>query len=44
MRDLEADQYKYDPENGFNGEAFLWSALEGKHLLDDIDGTLMVNQ
>jgi len=44
MRDLEADQYKYDPENGFNGEAFLWSALEGKHLLDDIDGTLVVNQ
>lgn len=43
MRDLDDGQYKYDPDNGFNGEAFLWSALEGKHLLDDIDGTLMVN-
>lgn len=43
IRDLEDDLYKYDPYNGFNGEAFLWSALEGKHLLDDIDGTLMVD-
>ncbi len=41
-RDLEAGQYKYDLEAGFNGEAFLWSALEGKHLLDHIDGKLIV--
>lgn len=44
MRDIESGLYKYDPEAGFNGEAFLWSALEGKHLLDDINGTLMVNR
>jgi len=43
MRDLESGQYQYDEEAGFNGEAFLWSALEGKHLLDDINGTLMVD-
>lgn len=44
LRDLEAGQYQYDQEEGFNGEAFLWSALEGKHLLDHINGTLMANE
>ena len=44
MRDLDSGQYLYDQEAGFNGEAFLWSALEGKHLLDDINGPLMVNK
>ena len=44
MRDLETGQYSYNEDEGFDGEAFLWSALEGKHLLDDIDGTLMVNE
>lgn len=43
-RDLESGQYQYDEVNGFNGEAFLWSALEGKHLLDDINGTLTVGK
>ncbi len=33
-RDLEAGVYAYDPVEGFDGEAFMWSALEGKHLLD----------
>jgi len=41
-RDLEADVYVYDAEAGFDGEAFMWSALEGKHLFDDIEGKLMV--
>lgn len=43
LRDLESGLYHYDPEGGFDGEAFLWSALEGKHLLDDIQGTLIAN-
>jgi len=41
-RDLNAGVYAFDTEAGFNGEAFLWSSLEGKHLLDDIEGKLMV--
>ncbi|MFZ7104282.1 MAG: SMI1/KNR4 family protein [Peptococcaceae bacterium] len=41
-RDLDADVYTYDNETGFNGEAFMWSALEGKHLFDEIEGKLMV--
>ena len=41
-RDLDSGVYSYDEETGFNGEAFLWSALEGKHLLDDIGGKLVV--
>jgi len=44
LRDLESDLYQYDPEQGFDVEAFLWSALEGKHLLDDIQGTLIANE
>ncbi len=44
LRDLESGLYHYDPEQGFNGEAFLWSALEGKHLFDDIHGTLIANE
>ena len=34
-RDLAAGVYTFDNVEGFNGEAFLWSALEGKHLLDN---------
>ena len=34
LRDLEAGVYTYDPVEGFNGEAFMWSALEGKHSFD----------
>ena len=41
-RDLDAGLYTFDADTGFNGEAFLWSALEGKHLLDDLEGKLMV--
>jgi cell wall assembly regulator SMI1 len=33
-RDLSSGLYTYDEVTGFDGEAFLWSALEGKHLLD----------
>lgn len=40
-RDLEAGLYTYDPIEGFNGEAFMWSALEGKHYFDDIPGHLI---
>ena len=40
-RDLAAGLYTFDDVEGFNGEAFLWSALEGKHLLDNIDGKLV---
>jgi len=41
VRDLESGLYIYDPEEGFNGEAFMWSALEGKHLFDDLGGKLI---
>jgi cell wall assembly regulator SMI1 len=40
-RDLEAGLYIYDGENGFNGEAFMWSALQNKHLFDGIQGKLI---
>ena len=40
-RDLSADMYRYDEVTGFDGEAFLWSALEGKHLLDHPEGKLI---
>jgi len=40
--DLAAGVYAYDPEDGFNGEGFMWSSLEGKHIFDDFGGTLMV--
>lgn len=43
QRDLEADVYTYDPEEGFNGEAFMWSALEGKHLLDEKENNLITD-
>ena len=43
-RDLASGRYQYNPEEGFNSEAFMWSALEGKHLFDDIGGTLVVKQ
>lgn len=41
-RDLEAGRYAYDPEEGFDGEGFLWSALEGKHLFEDNRGKRVV--
>lgn len=41
-RDLAAGVYTYDDVEGFNAEAFLWSSLEGKHLLDDNEGVLVV--
>jgi cell wall assembly regulator SMI1 len=40
-QDLEAGLYTYDEENGFNGEAFMWSALQKKHLFDGIQGKLI---
>ena len=40
--DLKAGVYRYDPEEGFDGEAFMWSSLEGKHIFDGIGGTLVV--
>ncbi len=43
-RDLAAGMYAWDAENGLNGEAFLWSALQGKHLLDDIEGKLVAEE
>ena len=42
-RDLTAGVYTFDEVEGFNGEAFLWSSLEGKHLLDKASGNLIVN-
>jgi cell wall assembly regulator SMI1 len=41
LRDLESGVYSYDPQMGFNGEAFIWSALEGKHLLDGKGGKVI---
>ena len=41
-RDLESGVYTYHEETGFNGEAFLWSALQGKHLLDGRNGKRVV--
>jgi cell wall assembly regulator SMI1 len=40
-RDLFAGIYTYDEITGFDGEAFLWSALEGKQLLDNPEGRLI---
>lgn len=42
VRDLIEGIYSFDPDTGFHGEAFLWSSLEGKHLLDGIEGKLVV--
>lgn len=42
-RDLNSGRYHFDSQEGFDGEAFMWSALEGKHYFDDIDGTLVVD-
>lgn len=42
-RDLTAGVYTFDEVEGFNGEAFLWSSLEGKHLLDKTPGNLIVD-
>lgn len=41
-RDLAAGVYAYDTVEGFDDQAFLRSSLEGKHLLDDIPGMLIV--
>ena len=41
-RDLADGLYTFDKVEGFNGEACLWSALEGKHLLDNRPGKQIV--
>ena len=41
--DLFAGIYTYDKDEGFNGIAFLWSSLEGKHLLDNTPGSLVTD-
>lgn len=38
QRDLYEGIYTYDPDQGFNNEAFMWSALEQKHLFDGDKG------
>jgi cell wall assembly regulator SMI1 len=40
-QDLAAGVYTFDEIAGFDGEAFLWSSLEGKHLLDEVQGKLV---
>lgn len=40
-RDLEAGVYTYDVINGFDGEALMWSSLEGKHIFDNNPGKLI---
>lgn len=42
-RDLLAGVYTFDEVEGFNGEAFLWSSLEGKHLLDNTPGRIIAD-
>jgi cell wall assembly regulator SMI1 len=37
-RDLAAGLYSFDPGEGFNCEAFMRSALEGKHVFDGFPG------
>jgi len=44
VQDLHEGIYTYDCEKGFNIEAFMWSALEGKHLFEEIKGTLIVEK
>jgi len=44
VQDLEAGLYNYNPEMGFNNEAFMWSALEGKHHFDDTEGKLVARK
>ncbi|MFW5714484.1 MAG: SMI1/KNR4 family protein [Brevefilum sp.] len=41
LHDLETGLYTFDPKDGFNGEAFMWSALEGKHLFDGKEKTII---
>ncbi len=41
VRDLADGVYAYDPIEGFDGEAFMWSALESKHLFDHLGGRLV---
>ena len=41
MRDLKAGLYTFDAYEGFNDEGFMKSALEGKHLLDGLEGKLI---
>jgi len=41
LKDLLNGHYTYYEFEGFNGEAFLWSSLEGKHLLDHHAGKLI---
>ena len=44
VRDLKAGIYHYTQDVGFNIEAFMWSALEGKHYFDGGEGKLVVRQ
>ena len=44
VQDLETGIYNYDPEMGFNNEAFMWSALEGKHHFNNTKGTLVAGK
>ena len=44
LLDLESGVYHYDPETGFDGEGFMWSALEGKHLFDIDRGKLIAKK
>lgn len=41
-RDLKAGVFSYDETEGFDGEAFMRSSLERKHLFDDVEGKLIV--
>lgn len=40
-RDLADGLYSFDPWEGFSDEGFMKSALEGKHLLDGLEGKLI---
>ncbi len=42
--DFDAGLYAYDEENGFNSEALMWSALEGKHHFDQIPGKIIAEE
>lgn len=42
LQDLKSGVYHLDDVEGFDGEGFLWSALEGKHLLDGRGDRLIV--
>ena len=41
ISDLKAGFYTFDTYEGFNNEGFMKSSLEGKHLLDGLEGKLI---